>query len=70
MDMLDALDDETLGEMSRELEEDVLTYSDMLPVDVLLMEDEVADVNAELNDVVEPGYDTSPDELDAAIEVV
>jgi hypothetical protein len=60
MDVVDTLADDMLGEMSRELDEDALTYSEMLPMDVLpdgreLVESEVCDMSpvvAKLDDAV------------------
>ena len=60
MDVVDTLADDMLGEMSRELDEDALTYSEMLPMDVLpdgreLVESEVCDISpavAKLDDAV------------------
>jgi hypothetical protein len=65
MDVVDVLDDDMLGEMSRELDEDALTYSEMLPMDVLEVCD-ISPVVAKLDDA----DGSSSDELDAVAEVV
>ena len=74
MDVVDTLADDMLGEMSRELDEDALTYSEMLPMDVLpdgkeLMESEVCDISPVVAKLDDAGGSSS-DELDAVAEVV